>query len=146
MRLIDVNVLVYAFREDAPDHASYAEWLDLLANGREAFGLSDLVLSGFLRIVTHARVFSPPTPLGAALAFVQALRAIPQAISLAPGPRHWDIFTQVCRDSGAKGNLVPDAWLAALAIESGSELITTDRDFARFAGLRWSHPLNQQAV
>jgi toxin-antitoxin system PIN domain toxin len=142
MRLIDVNVLVYAFRQDAPDHKAYADWLHALVNGREAFGVSDLVLSGFLRIVTHARVFSPPTPLGPALAFAQAVRGAPQAIAIAPGPRHWEIFTQVCRESGAKGNLVPDAWLAALAIESGSELVTTDRDFARFAGLRWSHPLN----
>jgi len=141
MRLIDVNVLVYAFRRDAPDHKAYAEWLNVLVNGREAFAVSDLVLSGFLRIVTHPRVFSPPTPLAPALGFAEAFRAAPQAIAITPGPRHWEIFTQVCRESGAKGNLVPDAWLAALAIESGSELVTTDRDFARFPGLRWSHPL-----
>lgn len=141
MRLIDVNVLVYAFRRDAPDHQAYADWLNTLINGREAFGLSDLVLSGFLRVVTHPRVFNPPTPLAPALAFAQAVRAAPQAIAITPGPRHWGIFTEVCRESGAKGNLVPDAWLAALAIESGSELVTTDRDFARFPGLRWSHPL-----
>ena len=141
MRLIDVNVLVYAFRREAPDHKAYADWLDQVINGREAFGLSDLVLSGFLRVVTHPRVFSPPTPLAPALAFAQAVRAAPQAIGIAPGPRHWEIFTQVCRESGAKGNVVPGAWLAALAIESGSELVTTDRDFARFPGLRWTHPL-----
>ena len=141
MRLIDVNVLVYAFREDAPDHKAFADWLNAVINGREAFGLSDLVLSGFLRIVTHPRVFSPPTPLAPALAFAQAIRSAPQAIALVPGPRHWEVFTEVCRESRAKGNLVPDAWLAALAIESGSELVTTDRDFARFPGLRWSHPL-----
>ena len=142
MQLIDVNVLVYAFRQDAPDHKMYAEWLRALVNGREAFGVSDLVLSGFLRIVTHSRVFTPPTPVAPALAFAHAIRAVPQAMAVSPGPRHWDIFTQVCRESGAKGNLVPDAWLAALAIESGSELVTTDRDFARFSGLRWRHPLN----
>ena len=141
MRLIDVNVRVYAFRRDAPDHKAYADWLDQVINGREAFGLSDLVLSGFLRVVTHPRVFSPPTPLAPALAFAQAVRSAPQAVPIAPGQRHWEIFTQVCRKAGAKGNLIPDAWLAALAIESGSELVTTDRDFARFPGLRWSHPL-----
>ena len=141
MRLIDVNVLVYAFREDATDHRAYAGWLDTVVNGREAFGLSDLVLSGFLRVVTHPRVFAPPTPLAPALAFAKAVRAAPQAVTISPGSRHWEIFTDVCREARAKGHLVPDAWLAALAIESGSELVTTDRDFARFPGLRWSHPL-----
>ena len=106
-----------------------------------AFGVSDLVLSGFLRVVTHPRVFAPPTPVGDALEFAEALRAQPNAVPVAPGPRHWSIFTGLCRDAGAKGNLVADAYFAALAIESGSERITTDRDFSRFPGLRWRHPL-----
>lgn len=99
------------------------------------------MLSGFLRIVTHPRVFSPPTPLRAALDFAEALRDQPNCVVLAPGPRHWEIFTGLCLQADARGNLVPDAYLAALAIESGSEWITTDRDYARFPGLRWRHPL-----
>jgi hypothetical protein len=87
-------------------------------------------------------VFRQPTPLGTALAFAELLRSQPNCVPVAPGPRHWDIFTQLCRAAGVKGNLVPDAYLAALAIESGSEWITTDRDFGRFRGLRWRHPLD----
>lgn len=110
-------------------------------NAAEAFGVSDLVLSGFVRVVTHPRVFSPPEPLDSALAFADALRRAPTAVSVAPGERHWDIFERLCREAGARGNLVPDAYLAAMAIESGSEWVTTDRDYSRFSGLRWSHPL-----
>jgi len=106
-----------------------------------AFGVADLVLSGFLRVVTHPRVFTPPTPIGDALEFAEALRAQPNAVAVAPGPRHWGIFTRLCRATGAKGNLVADVYLAALAIESGSDWITTDGDYGRFPGLRWRHPL-----
>ena len=141
MRLVDVNVLVYGFRQDAPDHRSYAAWLKRLVNADEAYGVSDLILSGFLRIVTHPRIFTPPTPMPAALAFAQAFRSAPSAVFVAPGPRHWEIFARLCREADARGNLVPDTWLAALAIESGSEFMTTDGDYARFPGLRWSHPL-----
>jgi len=136
-----VNVLVYAHREDAREHGPFREWLEGVLNGPEAFGVSDLVLSGFLRIVTHPRVFATPTPLEHALAFCEVLRGAPGRVGIEPGERHWGIFARLCRDAGARGNLVPDAWLAALAIESGSEWITTDRDYARFPGLRWRHPL-----
>jgi toxin-antitoxin system PIN domain toxin len=101
---------------------------------------SDLVVSGFLRVVTHPRIFTPPTPLERALEFAEALRSQPHCIVLAPGERHWSIFTRLCRVGEARGNLVPDAYLAALAIESGSELATTDRDFARFEELDWRAP------
>jgi toxin-antitoxin system PIN domain toxin len=141
MRLIDVNVLVYAFREDAPGHPDFKRWLDDAVRADEAFAVSDQVLSGFLRIVTHPRVFHPPTPLDRALAFADAFRGQPNAVPVAPDVRHWELFIRLCRDTGARGNLIPDAWLAALAIESGSEFITTDRDYARFPGLRWRHPL-----
>jgi uncharacterized protein len=99
------------------------------------------VLSGFIRIVTHPRVFVDPTPPGDAIAFCEALRSQPNATILAPGPRHWRIFTRLCAEVGARGNLVPDAYLAALAIETGSEWITTDRGFRRFDGVRLRHPL-----
>lgn len=141
MRLVDVNVLVYAFRTDAPDHAMYSAWLEELVNSDEAYAVSDLILSGFLRVVTHARVFIPPTPVPTALKFADAFRSQPAAVPMHPGNRHWGIFTRLCREVSARGNLVPDAFLAALAIESGCELITTDRDYARFPDLRWRHPL-----
>ena len=142
MLVPDVNVLVYAHRADASDHQRHLTWLEGLINDDAAFGVVDLVLSGFIRIVTHPRVFSPPSALDDALAFVDALRSRPNCVTVAPGPRHWDLFVSLCRRAGAKGNLVPDAYLAALAIESGSEWVTTDRGFARFPGLRWRHPLD----
>lgn len=137
-----MNVLVYASREDAVDHARYRRWFDDMVGDDEPFAYSDTVLSGVLRIITYPRIFDPPTPLADALAFVETTRAQPNAVPVAPGPRHWNIFTELCRSSGVKGNLVPDAYLAALAIEAGCEWITTDRNFARFPGLRWRHPLD----
>ena len=142
MILVDVNVLIYAHREHSPDHPRYREWLANACSGPEPYGYSELVLSGFVRIVTHPRVFSEPTPLEAAIDFVERLREPVHAVKISPRPRHWSIFTELCRRANAKGNLVPDAYLAALAIESGSEWVSTDRDFARFHGLRWSHPLD----
>jgi toxin-antitoxin system PIN domain toxin len=143
MRLVDVNVLVYAHRLDAVRHQEYAEWLRDLLAGQEPYGISDLVLSGFLRIVTNPKVFRQPTSMETALVFAQLVRTQPNCVPVEPGQRHWEIFIELCRIAGVKGNLVPDAYLAALAIESGSEWITTDRDFSRFPGLRWRHPLEE---
>lgn len=134
-------MLAYAFRSDLPRHEDHRTWLVDTVESDSAFGLSDLVLSGFLRVVTNPRAFMRPDPIEAAVAFVEALRHRPNSVPIAPGLRHWNIFTGLCRAVGAKGNLVPDAYLAALAIESGSEWITTDRDYSRFPGLRWRHPL-----
>jgi len=141
MILPDVNVLVYAHREDADRHPEFRSWLEHVLRGPAAYGLSDLVLSGFLRIVTHPRIFERPTPIAEAMAFVSAVRDRQNRVSVHPGPRHWEIFRDLCETSGARGNLVPDAYLAALVIESGAEWITTDRDFMRFPGLRTRHPL-----
>ena len=138
---MDVNVLVYAHRADAPDHDGHRRWLESVINGDAAYGMSDLVLSGFLRVVTHPRVFREPTPIHVALAFAAEVKDRPNCVSVSPGDRHWGIFARLCKESGARGNLIPDAYLAALAIEHGCEWITTDRDFSRFKGLRWRHPL-----
>jgi hypothetical protein len=142
MFLTDVNVLVYAFRTDSPNHVAYRQWLEGVINSNQSYGVSDLVLSGFLRVVTHPRVFNPPSDLNAALAFAGEVRDQPNAVLIAPGPRHWEVFKGLCEVAGVKGNMVPDAYLAALAIESGSEWITTDRDYSRFPGLKWHHPLD----
>lgn len=98
-------------------------------------------MSGFIRVVTHPRIFTPPASIERAFEFADALLAQPSALVVAPGPRHWEVYRRLCLAAGAKGNLAADAFIAALAVESGSELITTDRDFARFPGLRWRHPL-----
>ncbi len=142
MRLIDVNVLVYAARQDTPRHAAYRQWLEGLVNGVEAYGVADLVLSGVVRVLTHPKVFREPSTIDQAIEFAEMVRSQPHSVRVEPGPRHWSLFTDLCRSAGAKGNLVPDAYLAALAIESGSEWITTDRDYSRFPGLRWRHPLD----
>jgi toxin-antitoxin system PIN domain toxin len=140
VKLLDVNVLIYAHRADALGHREHRQWLDDLLQGNEPFGVSDLVLSGFLRIVTHTRVFDPPTPLPTGLAFVESLRSHPQCLTVMPSERHWAIFVDLCRKVQARGNLVPDAYFAALAIDAGCEWVSTDRDYARFPGLRWRHP------
>jgi uncharacterized protein len=140
--LIDVNILVYAHRADSPHHEPMRKWLEDIINGDQAYGISDLVLSGFLRIVTHRRVFDPPSKMEDALRFCAEIREQPHCVRIMPGPRHWDIFTGLCKITGAKGNLVPDAYLAALALESGSEWITSDRDYSRFPKLRWRHPVS----
>ena len=139
MQLPDVNVLIYAHREDAPEHDRYAAWLRSLVEADEPFALAESVLSGFLRIVTNGRIFTPPTPMETALAFCQRLVERPRAVMVMPSRRHWDVFVDLC--TNIQGPLVADAYLAALAIEHGCELVTTDSDFARFKGLRWRHPL-----
>jgi len=136
-------VLVYAHRKDADRHTEYRAWLEGVIRSEQPYGLADLVLSGFLRIVTHPKVFTQPTPVPEALAFCETLRSQANAVVLSPGPRHWQLFTTLCAEAGARGNLVPDAFFAALAIETGSEWITTDGDYRRFRGLRLRHPLDE---
>lgn len=145
MVLPDVNVLVYAHRKDARRHLEYLTWLNRLLDSDAAFGVSELVLSGFVRIVTHPKVFRDPTPLHIALEFAARIRDHPNAVTVWPGERHWSIFDRLCREADARGNLVADAYLAALAVESGAEWITTDRDYARFPALHWRHPLDTTA-
>ena len=140
MTLPDVNVLLYAHREDSPHHAVCHRWLLETMKGDAPFGLSDTVLAGVVRVATHPKVFKQPSRLDVALAFVGGLLAQPNAIAVRPGARHWEIFTRLCRDARVRGNLVADAYLAAVAIESGCEWITTDGDFARFPGLKWRRP------
>lgn len=141
MKLCDVNVLIYAHREESLDHQGYAAFLREVAEGPSAFGISELVLSGFVRIVTNPEIFKQPTPTHLALDFCDSLRSRPQAVLIRPGERNWEIFQELCRALPAHGKLVADAWHAALAIEHGCEWISTDGDFARFPYLNWSHPL-----
>jgi toxin-antitoxin system PIN domain toxin len=141
MVLIDVNVLVYAHRLESAGHLAYRRWLEDLVNSDQPYGMADMVLGSFIRIMTHPRIFHVPTPLETAMGYAAALRNRANCVIVTPGSRHWETFEYLCQVAGAKGNLVTDAYLAALAIESGSEWITTDRDYSRFPGLRWRHPL-----
>ena len=142
MILPDVNILVHAYRTDAPRHQDYRDWLERQVNGPATFAMSELVLSGALRVLTHPRVFKTPSPTTQLIDEFARLLSQPNCMVVRPGPRHWPIFVELVTRAGARGNLVPDAYLAALAIESGSEWVTSDRDFARFPGLRWRHPLD----
>jgi len=142
MPLFDVNILIYAYRAESQNHEAHKSWLEDVINSDELYGVPDVVLSGFLRIVTNHRAFKTPTPIDEAVEFVEKLRNQPNCIVVYPGNRHWQIFLDFCVAVNAKGNTVPDAYLAALAIESGHEWITADRGFARFPGLKWRHPLD----
>jgi toxin-antitoxin system PIN domain toxin len=137
---LDVNVLVDAYREDSVHHRVVRPWLErTIANGVPIV-LFEPVLAGFVRIVTHPTVFDPPTPIAKAFAFVRALRERPGALVLRAGRRQFEIFESLCSDADARGNLVADAYLAALAIEHGCTWVTNDRDFARFERLDWRTP------
>lgn len=140
MILPDVNVLIYAFRADTERHEAHKRWLEAVINGPAAYGIAPQVLAAVVRICTHPRIFSRPSAPADVFEFCRVLLEQPTATVIAPGERHWDIFESLCREANATGNLAQDAWFAALAIESGCEWITTDRDYARFPGLSWRTP------
>ncbi|WP_434614211.1 TA system VapC family ribonuclease toxin [Arthrobacter sp. A5] len=150
MILVDVNVLVYAFDSDAPQHEAYAPWLAEALGGAvptvaEEFALLDTVLSGFVRIVTHPKIMPSPAPIRRALEFVNALIGAPSARWLPASESLWRAFAQLIDvDRAVKGNLVPDAYIAAAAIAHGARLATADRGFARFSGLTWFDPADGQ--
>jgi hypothetical protein len=146
VNLIDVNVLVYAFRRDASRHEQFRAWLLSLMKGESAFGVSEQVLSSVVRLTTHPKVFKEPNTRSEVWEFVSAVREHPNARVIRAGEKHWSIFGRLCEDSNAKANLVTDAWFAALAIESGCIWITTDRDYSRFPGLKWRHPLDHTEI
>ena len=142
MILPDINVLLYAFREEHPHHGLHRAWLQGALGGPEPVGLPLQVLAGFVRVVTHPRVYDPPTSMADALDFVRAVREAPASVSVEPSDRCALVFDELCRRSGVKGSQVSDAYLAAVAIDGGCTLVTADRGFARFPGLRWRHPLD----
>jgi uncharacterized protein len=139
---LDTNLLVYARREELPHHQAALSLLARLAEGDEPWALAWPCVYEFLRIVTHPRVFDPPTVLEHALDDLQSLFSSPSLVLLGEGPAHAGHLRRVVAEGGAVGNLAHDAHIAALAVEHGvSELWTADRDFARFPGLRSRNPL-----
>ena len=142
MILLDVNILVHVHREDADRHEAVMAWMTRALRDPAGVAASDLALSGCLRIITHPKVFKKPTPLAAALDFIEDFRSRDEVHILTPGPGHWRIFAKLCHKAEATGNLIPDAFHAALAIEHGCEWLTMDRGFSRFPALRWRHPLD----
>jgi toxin-antitoxin system PIN domain toxin len=140
MILPDVNVLIYAFRKDLPQHAVCRAWLADVVASDARFGLSPVVLAAAVRITTNLRAFRTPSAIEEAFGFCQDLLEQPHCQIVEPGEQHWEIFKRLCMETDTRGPRVTDAWFAALAIESGCEWITLDRDYARFPGLRWQVP------
>lgn len=140
MRMCDANVLLYAVNSDAPNHAAARSWLDAALNDRETVAFPWVVLLAFLRLATHPAIFSRPLGAEDAIRQIREWLRQPVAAVAQPGARHLEILAGLLAESGVAGNLVSDAHLAALAIELDAELVSFDRDFARFAGLRWLVP------
>jgi toxin-antitoxin system PIN domain toxin len=134
--LPDVNVLLAGYRSDHVHHKLARRFLEDARSGNETIGLDEVALAGVVRLATNARVFVRPDPVDAVLAFIDALLEPPAQLVQA-GTTHWARFAELCRHLQLRGNLVPDAYLAAVALEQGAELITFDRGFGRYPGLRW---------
>ena len=137
-----MNVLVYAHKTGTAQHEQYRDWLLAELDGPAPVAVSELVLSGVVRVVTHPRVFDTAVHPARGSQLRGLATRPPRPVVVGPGPRNWRVFAELVTDAEARGNLVPDAYHAALAIEHGCEWITTDRDYARFTGLRWRHPLD----
>jgi toxin-antitoxin system PIN domain toxin len=138
--LPDVNVLIYAFRADVPQHGLCRAWLEGVILGDSSFAVSPLSLAAVVRITTNPRIYPTPSPLPEVFAFCDNLLSQPHCQIVEPGERHWSVFRLLCVETETTSRRVTDAWYAALAIEHGCEWITLDRDFARFPGLKWSRP------
>lgn len=139
--LVDVNILLYAVNEAASEHERAAAWLDAALNGNRRLGLPWESLTAFVRLSTNARAVTLPLQPGDAWSLVEAWLAAPAAWVPLPTDRHAAVLGDLVRRYRAAGKLVPDAHLAALAIEHGAEVISTDTDFARFTEIRWRNPL-----
>lgn len=136
MLLLDVNIVLAAQRLDHAHHQPVRRWFDTLLADERPFTVPTLVWGSFLRLTTNRRIFTVPTPLTDAFAFVDAVCRQPQHFSLAPGERHLALVQRLCEEADATGDLVPDAVIGAVALEHDCEIVTLDRDFARFPSLR----------
>ena len=141
MIILDVNVLLYAYSTVSPEHARARKCIEDVFSGDTLIGLPWQTISAFIRILTHPNVPGVRHPVKEILAIVEGWIEQPNVRLLSPGERHWTIFQEMLLKGQARGPMTTDAQLAALTIESGGVLYTTDRDFARFPGLRWRNPL-----
>ncbi|HEY1205991.1 MAG: type II toxin-antitoxin system VapC family toxin [Bryobacteraceae bacterium] len=141
MILVDANLLIYAVNEDAPSHRKAKSWLESVLSGPETVAFSWNVLLAFLRLTTRQGLFSRPLRVEAALELIASWLEQPGATVLHAGPRHLQVLRELLLPIGSGGNLTSDADLAALAIEHGAVLCSSDADFGRFPGLKWRNPL-----
>jgi toxin-antitoxin system PIN domain toxin len=140
--LPDINLLVHAYNTGSLVHERARDWWEGLLNAPRPVGLSWVGMLGFIRIVTHRQILTHPLPVASACSNVRAWLAQPYVTILEPGARHAEIVFGLLESLGTAGNLTTDAHLAALAIDHQAELHSTDADFARFPGLRWTNPLS----
>lgn len=140
MQVLDVNIVLAAHRQDHPAHAVVRTWLESLMTSGSDFGIPTTVWASFLRLSTNRRIFPVPTPLADAFDFLEALRAQPGHVAVEPGGRHLALLRDLTVDAAAVGDLIPDAVLAALALEHGATVVTLDRDFARFPNVTTVRP------
>lgn len=143
MKILDVNVLVYAFRTEVKEYHPMRAWLDRLVQSDRPFGVPDVVLAGFVRTVTRIP-FDPPSKPQEAWGFVQSLTSCPLCTVVHGSPEHFAAFQKLCRTINATGNLLTDAYIAAHALMSDGEIVSCDRDFAKFPGLNWRDPLDDR--
>lgn len=141
MNLVDANLLLHAYNPRSEFHLASRRWLETTLNGSELTRFAWTTLWAFLRISTNPRVFEHPLSLREAGTAVDAWLSQPNAGILEPGDQHWPILRRLMDESQSSGTLMADAALAAIAIEHGATLHTTDRDFSRFTGLRWANPI-----
>lgn len=141
MKVVDLNVLLYAVNRDSPRHEQARAWVESTLSGEETVALPWVVLLGFLRIATSPHVLPHPITIDQAIAVVDGWLAQPPVVALGPGDEHWSILRGLLAEAGSAGNLTTDAHLAALALEHGAALCSTDADFARFPRLRRVNPL-----
>lgn len=141
MKLLDLNLLVYAYDEGSPRHAPARAWVSGALSGTETVALSWTVLLGFVRLTTRAAVFTDPLTVDEAFDVVDGWLAQPATTVVQETPRHLSVLRQLLSPVGSAGNLTTDAHLAALSIEHGAELFSCDADFSRFPGVRWTDPL-----
>jgi hypothetical protein len=139
--VLDANVLLYAYDGTSPHHSAARDWLKGVFSGSELVGLPWQVVWAFLRLSTNSRIFTDSLSMEKAVEVAQEWMDLKQVRMLGPGERHWKLLQQMLIDGRVRGPLTTDAELAALTIEYGGVLYTTDRDFARFPGLRWVNPL-----
>ena len=140
MKIVDLNVLLYAVNENAVHHRTALRWWHNSANGGEPIGFPWTVLLGFLRLSTNPAVFSRPLEPESAIRKVDSWLSLPVARLVREKDEHWEILRRLLAETGTAGNLTTDAHLAALAISHGAVLVSSDNDFSRFKGLRWENP------
>jgi uncharacterized protein len=146
MILIDTNILVYAFNQDAPEHQRARAWLENILSGNNPVGLPWIVIVSFLRITTNHKVMPKALQVEQALGYVDSWLQQPYVTPLNPGERHWVILHKLLHDSGTAGNLTNDAHIAAIAIEHGYTVYSADNDFKRFRGITHINPLESREV